>query len=152
MYQVSKSITISAPVHVIYDYVHHPENLLKIAPNLLAVMDVQQLPNGGKSFQWEYRLVGVRMVGVCKTTTCTANRLLESEIRGGIHGKVIWQLQPRDNKTEVTLVFEYMPPAPLLRKHDLNTILRENELAVETILTNLKSIVMPEKEDAASGV
>jgi len=135
---IQRTITIYAPVRTIFEYVREPDHLRKICPNLMAVQEVQRLPGGGSSFQWEYRMAGTRFWGTGKTTECDVDHCLVSHIEGGITGTVTWFFRSEDEGTHLSLVVEYALPLPLIHKPHTDLIISENELAATAMLEKLK--------------
>jgi hypothetical protein len=126
-------------VHAVFRYICEPLNLLKLCSNLIAVEDIEQLPSGGKDFQWEYKMVNVHFFGTSDTTEYDVDHSLVSVIQGGITGTITWLLQPQNELTQVTLIIEYVLPYLFVKKHGAKTIARENEVGVLALMERLKS-------------
>jgi uncharacterized protein YndB with AHSA1/START domain len=135
---IQRTITIYAPVHTVFEYIREPDNLRKMCPNLMAVQEVQRLPGGSSSFQWAFRMAGTRFRGTGKTTECDVDRCLVSQIEGGMTGTVTWFFRPENEGTHLSLVVEYAVPLPLIHKPHVGLIISANELAVTSMLENLK--------------
>jgi uncharacterized membrane protein len=141
MNKIDKTITINAPVHAVFEYIREPINLRDLCSNLIAVEDIQRLPNGGRSFKWEYKMVNVHFFGTSNTTECNVDHRLMSIIQGGITGSMTWLFQSENEWTHVTLIIEYALPSPFVQKHGVHTIARENEATVISCLENLKTLM-----------
>lgn len=70
MAKVKKTISINAPVEKVFGYFEEPTNLPEIWPSMVEVKDVQRLPNGGTSFRFVYKMLGVRLEGGKLTKRC----------------------------------------------------------------------------------
>ncbi len=56
---IDKDIIINAPREKIFDYVNKPGNLPRISPSLIEINNEKILPDGGYSFRWRYKMIGV---------------------------------------------------------------------------------------------
>ena len=133
------TITINAPVEKVFDYVNEPTNLPEIWPSMVEVKDVQRLPNGGTSFQWVYKMAGMRFEGTTEDTEYVPNQRVVSKSTGGIESTFTWTFQPEDSGTKVTVEVEYTVPIPLLGKVAEAFIVKQNERELELVLANLKA-------------
>ena len=136
---VKKSITINAPSEKLFKYVTEPDKLPEIWPSLIENKDVERLPNGGNRTRFIYKMAGMRFEGISEDTEFIPNQRVVSKIQGGVEGEVIWEFQPDDGGTDVTLKSEYTVPIPLLGKLAEVFIVKQNENEGETILANLKA-------------
>jgi uncharacterized membrane protein len=139
MNRINKAITINAPIHPVFQYIREPVNLPTLCAQLIALEDIQQLPNGGRSFKWEYKLVNVHFFGTSTTTVYDADHRLTSSIQGGITGNITWLFEADDEFTHVTLIAEYALPDHFVQKHGVNAISSETEAAISGVLQNLKA-------------
>jgi uncharacterized membrane protein len=126
-------------VEKVFGYVNQPTNLPQIWPSMVEVKDVQRLPNGGTSFQWVYKMAGMRFEGTTKDTEYVPNQRVVSKSTGGIESTFIWTFQPEDGGTKLTVEVEYTVPIPLLGKVAEAFIVRQNERELDLILANLKA-------------
>jgi uncharacterized membrane protein len=106
---------------------------------MVEVKDVQRLPNGGTSFQWVYKMAGMRFEGTTKDTEYVPNQCVVSKSTGGIESTFIWTFQPEDGGTKLTVEVEYTVPIPLLGKVAEAFIVRQNERELDLVLANLKA-------------
>ena len=139
MATVKKSITISAPVEKVFEYINVPTNLTEIWPSMVEAKDIQRLPNGGNKFRWVYKMAGMSFEGISEDIDIVPNRQIVSKTEGGIESKITWITQPEDGGTNVTFEGEYTVPIPLLGKLAEAFIVKLNENEAEAILANLKS-------------
>ena len=141
MNKINKTITINVPVHAIFEYISDPLNLSKACSNLIAVDDIEPLPNGVKNFHWEYKLANVHFFGTSDILECDVDHCLASSIEGGITGTITWLFEALPAPTQVTLIIEYELPALFVKKHGVKVISRENESAINFLLETLKTTI-----------
>ena len=138
MATVKKSIKINAPVEKVFEYLT-PENLPEIWPSLVEVKNVKKLPNGGYSWDWVYKMAGMRFTGFSEHIEFVPNERTVSQSTGGIESKITWEYQPEDDGTMMTSTVEYNVPIPLLGKLAESIIVKMNENEAEVILANAKA-------------
>lgn len=138
MARIEKSIKINAPVEKVFEFAI-PENLPEIWPSLVEVSNVKELPNGGYSWDFVYKMAGMRFNGSSKHTEFVLNDRTVSETTGGIEATITWLYQSEDGGTKLTTIADYKIPVPLLGKLAESFIVKFNENESETILANLKA-------------
>lgn len=138
MARIETSIKINAPVEKVFEFAH-PDNLPEIWPSLVEVMNVKELPAGGYSWDWVYKMAGMRFNGTSTHTEFVLNERTVSESTGGIESTITWLFQPEDGGTKMTSLVDYKIPVPLLGKLAESFIVKFNENESETILANLKA-------------
>ena len=143
MAKIEKSITISAPVEKVFEYVSRPNNLPEIWPSMVEVKDVQPLPNGGHSFRFVYKMAGVRLEGTSEDTEYVANQRVVNKTKGGVKSTLTWKFQPEDDGTKLSVGIEYTVPIPVLGKLAEAFILKLNERELGLVLANLKDRMEP---------
>ena len=133
------TIIINAPVEKVFSYLQdEPTNLLEIWPSMVDVKDVQQLPHGGTSFRWAYRMAGIRFEGTSEDIEYVANQRVVTKTKGGIEATYTWTFQPEDGGTKMTVVTEWTVPIPVLGKLAEALIVRQQEREFDLVLANLK--------------
>jgi len=137
MAKVERSITINAPVEKVFSYIK-PENLPEFWPSLVEVKDVQELPNGGHSNRWVYKMAGMRFEGTSEDVEVVPNERVVSKTKGGIESTQTWIFQPEASGTKVTFNVEYTIPIPVLGKLAEAVVAKMNEHEGELLLANLK--------------
>ena len=140
MSKMEMSVTINAPVEKVFEYVSNPENLPEIWPSLIEVNNVKVQPNGDYSYDYVYKMVGVRLTGSSEDTVVSNERIV-SVSTGGIESKITFLFQPEDGGTNFTVEAEYTVPVPVLGKFAEAVIVRQAENEVEIILDNLKTMM-----------
>ncbi|MFC2054593.1 SRPBCC family protein [Chloroflexota bacterium] len=139
MATIKKSIKINAPVEKVFEYVAKPEILPEIWPSLVEVKNIKELPNGGYSWDWVYKMSGMRFTGFSESTEVVPNVRTVSQTTGGIESTITWEYQPVDDGTKITNTTEYKVPIPLLGKLAESIIVKMNENEADVILANLKA-------------
>jgi len=135
MATIRRSISIHAPVDKVFDYVADPAHLPEIWPSLVEVRNVEA-HSAGKSFDWDYKLLGVRIHGHSDPVELVTNERQVSRSVRGIPNTFRWLYAGHDGETEVTLEVDYESPLPGRLAERL--VGRVNEREAETLLRNLK--------------
>jgi uncharacterized membrane protein len=138
MEKIDKSIHINAPVEKVFAFMAEPHNLVEIWPSLLEINNVQPLPNGGYSYDWTYKMVGLRFHGHTEWTEFIKDQRIVTKNESGIPGTILWIYEREDDGTRVTVTVEYRIPGAALGKLAGPVIHKMNEQEGETILANLK--------------
>ncbi len=134
-----KTITISAPVEKVFEYLTNPVNLLEVWPNMEEVKNVQSLPNGGTCFHWKFKMAGMPIEGDSDTVEFVPNQHVVTDNTGGVPSHFDWTYRRADGGTELTVRVEYTVPVPLLGKLAEAVVVKINEHDAETLLANLKT-------------
>lgn len=135
MATIRRSISIHAPVERVFDYVGDPTHLPGIWPSLVEVRNVVPQPLGN-SFDWDYKLLGMRIHGHSDPVELVKNaRQITRSVRG-IPNTFRWLYASHDDETEVTLEVDY--EVPVLGRLAERLVGRINERDAETLLRNLK--------------
>jgi uncharacterized protein YndB with AHSA1/START domain len=141
MAKLESSISINAPVEKVFAYATKPENMPEYWPSMMEVKNVKELPNGGYSYDFVYKLAGVRLAGFSEDTEFVPNERHVSVSTGGIESKITYLFQPEDGGTNFAVEAEYTVPVPVLGKFAESIIVRMTEKEVEVILDNLKTVM-----------
>lgn len=141
MQQIESTIIIKAPIDRVFGYVSEPASLAKRWPDMMAIEEVQRLPNGGKRFRWVAKIVGVRCEGTSEDIEFMVHRRIVRQIGGGFKGTVMWGFGPEGDGTQVTLKVQYTIPHALLSRHTLGSIIKQNGRDITALLANLKTRV-----------
>jgi uncharacterized membrane protein len=139
MPNVRKSIEIKAPVSEVFAFMAAPEHLPEIWPSMMEVSNVKVKPDGGRSYDWIYKMAGMRFHGHSETTEVQRNRLSVVKNEKGIRSTFRWSYQGRDDTTQVTVEVDYEIPGAILGKLAEPFIRKINEREAETVLGNLKA-------------
>ena len=139
MATVNNSITINAPVEKIFEYSSKPENSPEIWPSMIEVKNIKELPNGGYSYDFVYKMAGMRLTGSSEDTEFVPNERIVSISTGGIESTITWTYEPEGGGTKITTLAEYKIPVPLLGKIAEAIIAKINENEGDTVMANLKA-------------
>jgi len=137
MASIKSSITINAPVEKVFEYTK-PENLPEVWPSLVEVKNVKELPGGGYSWDFVYKMGGVKFNGSSKHVEYVENERTVAQSTG-IDSTITWSYEAVAGGTRMTSLTEYKVPVPLLGKVAEAFIVKMNENESETTLANLKA-------------
>lgn len=135
MATIRRTITIRAPVERVFDYVANPHNLPGIWPSLTAVRNIQTT-SIGSSFDWDYKLLALRIHGHSDPVELVPNQRLVSRSEKGIPSTFRWLFESRPAETVVALEVDYQ--VPMLGRLAEGVVGKVNEREAETMLGNLK--------------
>ncbi len=141
MTTIEKTIFIYAPVETVFRYVAHPANLPHFWRSFTGITNTHRLPTGEQRFDWNYRMVGVRLEGFGEETDFVPHQRLTFMLTGGFHGFITWRFDPEDDGTRVTVWCEMHVPAPLLKKHDAADVGAQNAYDLQQALSQLKTVL-----------
>jgi uncharacterized membrane protein len=139
MAKLKKTITINAPVEKVFSYWQEPTNLPEIWPSMVEVKNVKQLVNGGYSFQYVYKMAGMRLKGTSEDIEYVLNQRTVNKSQGGVQATQTFTYQPEAGGTKLIWEIEYTVPVPLLGKLAEAVIVKMNERESELVLSNLKA-------------
>ncbi|WP_299028909.1 SRPBCC family protein [uncultured Thermanaerothrix sp.] len=139
MAKIEKTILINAPVEKVFGFMSQPENLPRIWPSLQEIRNVQSLPNGGYSYDWTYKMAGIRFDGKAEWVEFVKNERILDKNESSIPSTFIWSFQAKEGGTQVTLNVEYTIPGSVTNKLAEPIIHKVNEQEALTVLANLKA-------------
>lgn len=139
MAKIEKSLLINAPVEKVFDFMAQPENLPVVWPSLQEVRNVQPLPNGGYTYDWTYKMAGIRFEGHAAWTEFVKNQRIVYKNESSIPSTFVWTYQPEAGGTRVTVNVDYTVPNAILGKLAAPVLHKINEQEAETVLANLKA-------------
>jgi len=137
MASIKSSITINSPLDKVFEYTK-PENLPEIWPSLVEVKNVKELPNGGYSWDWKYKMAGMNFNGSSEHVEFVENERTVAQSTG-IESTITWSYEAVAGGTRMTTETEYKIPVPLLGRVAEAFITKVNENESATILANLKA-------------
>lgn len=138
MARIRKTVSINAPVNVVWDYLTHPENLPEIWPSMIEVSNVKRRDDGSHSFDWVYKMAGMRFKGHSDTTEIEKNARIVVKNQDGIPSTFTWTYSGEDGGTKLVMEVDYTLPSKLLDKLASPFLERINEREAETVLANAK--------------
>ena len=139
MAKLTRTITINAPVEKVFGFMNDPGNLPEIWPSMVEVKEIKPAPVGSYNFSWVYKMAGLRIEGASETSEFIANQRIVTKSVKGINSTFVWQYEPKDAETKLTVEVEYIIPVPLLGKLAESFIVKQNEHEAEAMLANLKA-------------
>lgn len=139
MVRIDKEIIVNSSIEKVFSYIREPTNWPEIWPSLLAIEDVQSLPNGGYSAKYEYKMVGIRFKGTGEYTEFVPNHWIVVNTKGGVQSTITCTFRSIEDKTRVTLTIEYEVPVPLLGKLAEIVILKMNDQEADLVMVNLQA-------------
>jgi len=138
MAEIKRSISINAPVEKVFAHIEDPVNFPEVWPSMVEVKDVEELPTGGRKFNWVYKMLGVRLEGTSETTEYVANQRIVTKGTGGVETTFVWEFLPEGEGTKLNVSIEYTVPVPVLGKLAEGLIVKLNEREADTLMANLK--------------
>lgn len=139
MAKIEKSTLINAPVEKVFEFMSKPENLPEIWPSLQEVRNVQSLPNGGYSYDWSYKMAGLRFDGKAEWIEFVKNQRIVDKNESSIPSTFVWSYRAENAGTRVTVNVDYTIPSAALGKLAEPIIHKMNEHEAEIVLANLKA-------------
>ena len=137
MEKIRRSIQIHAPAARVFEHLSDPVNLLEIWPSMVEVTSPVVQGSGAHTFDWVYRMAGVRVRGHCETLEVVRDRL-RVDRNTGIPSTFRWEFVGEGDGTEVRLAVEYELPFALFGRLAAPFVRLLNEREGETLLRNLK--------------
>jgi len=141
MVELKKHIEINAPVEKVFDFMEEPKNLVDIWPSMQEVRNVEEQPEGGQTFDWTYKMAGIKFQGSSKTLEYVENEHSVVVNEEGIPSKLTWDYQPSGEGTALDLRIEYEIPVPVLGKLAEKVVVKMNDNEADTLLSNLKAVM-----------
>lgn len=138
MISITKSVRINAPVEKVFEFLTNPNHLPEVWPSLVEVSKVTRQPGGAHSFDWVYKMAGMKFKGHSASTEVQKDKLAVVKNEGGIPSTFRWIYESKDNQTELTVEVKYQIPNTLLSKLAEPLIRRLNDRDADTLLHNLK--------------
>lgn len=141
MFKINRSIVIDAPVERVYNFMDDPCNLPLFWPSMIEAHPTSLGANGGKNFDWEYKMVGLRVHGASEVTERIPNKRMVTASRKGIESTFTWDYTAEGDKTHLDLHVEYNIPIPLLGQLAEAVIRKSNEHEADVMLANMKALL-----------
>jgi uncharacterized protein YndB with AHSA1/START domain len=138
MEKVKRSIFINAPPAKVFGYLSDPAHLPEVWPSMIEVSNVQAKPDGANSWDWVYKMAGMKFQGRAETVEVQRDRLRVFRNEKGIVSTFRWTFEPRDNGTDFTAEVEYEIPGALLGRLAAPFLRRLNEREADTMMQNTK--------------
>lgn len=137
---IERNLHLQVPPEAVFRYLSELTHLTEFCPNMIEVSNIQNSLNN-TTFAWTFKLIGVRFQGEAEFKQDKYHHELHIRFWGGVRGSLTWQMQPSDDGVVLVTKVDYDVPAPLLKKHDESTIVRQIEHSVECMVKNLKTLL-----------
>jgi len=138
MTTIEKSIYIDAPVERVFEFMTNPENLPAIWPSMVEVSGVERQPSGAHSFDWVYKMAGLRFHGHADASEVEKNKTVVVRNEKGIPSTFRYRYEAKNGGTQVTMRTEYDIPGKALSKLAEPILTKLNEREADTYLQNAK--------------
>ncbi len=138
MEKITRNTFIDAAPSRIFGWLSDPMHMLEIWPSMVEVSNVEVKPDGSHSYDWTYKMAGMKFHGHSETIEVQRDRLRVWRNASGIPSTFRYSLEPRDNGTDFHLGVEYEIPGALLGRLAAPLLRRLNEREAETFVQNLK--------------
>jgi len=138
MERIRRFAFIEAEPARIFGYLTDATHLTEIWPSMVEVSSVQTKPDGAHSFDWTYKMAGVKFHGHSETIEVQRDRLRMVRNASGIPSTFRWTFEPRAGGTDLGLEIEYEMPGQLLSRLAGPFVRRLNEREADTLVHNLK--------------
>ncbi len=139
MKKVSKSVSINAPVEKVFAYMEDPSHLPDIWPSILAISNIQEEADGKKSYDWVYKMGGMKFNGKSETVEFIPNKRIVVNNPKGIKSKFTWDYEQEGSGTRLNFQAEYVIPVPLLGKLAASAVTKHGDEEADQLLANLKA-------------
>ena len=140
MAKVERHILINAPVEKVFAYLHDPRTAVEWLPGVVEVKDVTLTEKGvGSRHRWTYRMAGLLLGGESITTEYIHNQRLVTQSKAGLPTTWIYQFEPHNAGTELSLTVEYAFPIPVLGRFLEALMSRQNERVADLAMANIKA-------------
>jgi uncharacterized protein YndB with AHSA1/START domain len=137
--RIVKRIDIKAPVADVFAFVTNPNNLPEVWPSLVEVTNAQHRPDGSHSFDFTYKMAGIRLHGHSATEKVEKNARVTTRTTGGIPSTFDYVYEAVGKNTRLTLTVDYTIPGAVLGKLADPIVHRLNEHEADVFLQNLKT-------------
>jgi uncharacterized membrane protein len=145
MNTIKQSINIKAPPSNVYRYLVDVNHM----PEWLSSMEEVRNIWGtgvGQTYEWTYRMVGVRLKGETKVIADEPDRMRKTQTTGGVESTWTFEMVPAGNDTTLNVSIDYKIPLPVLGRLAEKLVKRRNEREAQISLEHLKDLVEAEEQ------
>jgi hypothetical protein len=137
---LKKNVVITAPPEKVFEVVYDTANISQIWRNVSNIRNLQSLPNGGHSFQFDYSMAGLRLNGAGTDLVVLRPSRLITRTTGGVTSTLNWTFKPilTNTQTDLTLEVNYEVPVPLVGRLAEYVVAKINESDIVYMLNYLK--------------
>ena len=137
MPKFEKTLIIEAPPEKVFERFDNPLNMLEDVPNGVDCTDITG-EGVGKSYKFVYKMAGIKLSQKSTYTEYVVNKKLATKFEGGITGTSVWDIEPQNGGTKLTVTVEYAVPIPLVGKIAESLLAKRNEREWDVVLANAK--------------
>ncbi len=137
--KIVRKVDINASVDRVYSFLTDPHHLVEVMPSLSEVANVDHKADGGHSFDYVYKMAGLRLHGHAATSSVEKNKRVIVKTSGGVPSTFDYAYEAVGKGMRLTLTVDYTIPGAVLAKLADPIVHRLNENEAETFLQNLKN-------------
>ncbi len=137
--RITRKVEIGAPVDRVYAFLTDPNHLLEVMPSLVEVANIDKKAEGGHSFDYVYKMGGLRLHGHSTTTLAEKNKRVIVRNTGGIPSTFDYTYEPVGKGMRLTLNVDYAVPGAVLARLAEPIVHRLNEHEADLFLQNVKT-------------
>ena len=116
MSNITRKITISAPLDKVFAFVTSPANWTKYVTSLVDVRDLSsQTVEKGTTFAWQYRMLGMNFGGKGTVTENVKNEKFGMKMEGGFPITEHYGFRQVDGGTELSVEVIYETPSKIMQ-------------------------------------
>lgn len=147
MATVEAEVVIDAPIEAVFEYVASPEHHAEMNPNVVAVTDVTELPNGGHEAAFTFQMLGRDLHARVRDVEFDPPRRHVFEVEGDVDARTAYDLASADGGTRLRFTNEIDPPGSGLFGRVAGVALRRYfQRNAEATLANAKLILEADAE------
>jgi len=135
------SIRIDTPVDIVFNFIVNPYNMPGVWPSLIEARNVKMQPEGGYTYDWTYKMLGMAFKGSTKTMEYIPGQSLIDQTVKGLESRFTWTFEPDNGATILTVEVVYNIPFPLLGRLAESMIVKQNEREARVMFDNIKKAV-----------
>jgi carbon monoxide dehydrogenase subunit G len=137
--KLTRKIEINAPVDRVFSFLTDPNHILEVMPSLTEVANIDRKADGAHSFDYVYKMAGLRLHGHSATSMVEKNKRVIVKNTGGIPSTFDYTYEAVGKGMRLTLNVDYSIPGSVLAKLAEPIVHRVNEHEAETFLQNVKT-------------
>lgn len=146
MAKIKNSIDIDAPIERVYAFMTDPNNLPGVWPSLVETSNVERKEDGSHSFNWVYKMAGMKFEGYSHTVEVEPNKRVIVKNESGIPATFNYHYQKMDGGMRLSIEVDYGMPDKLLAKLAEPLLVRLNEYESDNLLKNVKAVMEHEND------
>jgi carbon monoxide dehydrogenase subunit G len=137
--KITRKIDINAPVDRVFAFLTDPNHLLEVMPSLVEVANIDKKAEGGHSFDYVYKMAGLRLHGHSATSLVEKNKRIIVRNTGGVPSTFDYGYEAVGKGMRLTLTVDYSVPGAVIAKLAEPIVHRLNEHEADLFLQNVKT-------------